>query len=164
MNELARQLEEGDIRDRRDNILLFGAAEGRQGQGREDSEEVALRIVNQVLPTPMQPRDIVGAHRVGRADPNKTRPILVRFAKTSTKIATLQKRKELRERGYGVSQDLTPKQRDQIRQANDQGLFAYFKGGVLHTEVRHTPTDSSRPRRTMTRSYARVVGDSSAPT
>ena len=55
----------------------------------------------------------------------------------------LGKRKELKVKGTRFSVDLTLPQ-SEIRKANADGYFAYYRGGRLHTEERRTPVDSSR--------------------
>jgi len=157
VKELADCLEDREIRDRRDNLLLHGVPEAGTDD-REDCEARFVEIVNDVLPNHLQVSDIVRAHRVGKRAPGKTRPLIARVARSTLKYTILQKRKELRERGIGVSGDLTQKQRQAIQRARSEGLFAYYKAGVLHTEARRPQADvgDGRP---VTRSYARALSE-----
>lgn len=155
VEELDAKIEEQEIRSRRDNILLHGVPEIDSGSGlHEDCETVFVETVNDVLSAPLQIRDLVRAHRLGKRAPGKTRPIIAKMAHSADKFAILQKRKELREKRIGVSTDLTTQQREEISHARESGLFAYYKGNVLHTEVRRAPPVPQRPN---TRSYARVL-------
>ena len=158
LNVMEAKIEDQESRDRRDNVILHGVPE-LEGNGPDDCEERFLTTVNSVLPSPLRPSDIVRAHRLGRRVQGKTRPLIARMIKSSQKTAILQRRKDLRDKGYGVASDLTAKQREQIQQAKSRGLFAYFKGGVLHTEARRQGPTSSRP---VTRSYASALGASSS--
>lgn len=148
IEDIEDAVEKRDIKERRDNVILYGVPESDNSQ--EDSVERFAAVVNEVLPAPLHTSDIVRAYRLGRGTTGRARPLLACLARPNLKIAILQRRKDLRNKGIGVSGDLTPKQRQQIQQARDQGLFAYFRGGVLHTEARH-----SRP---VTRSHSRAAG------
>ena len=152
MQDFEAAMENQNIRERQDNVILYGVPEADN----QDSVEQFMTVVNEVLQTPLQLSDITRAYRLGKSTAGKVRPLLARLARSNFKTAILQNRKGLRDRGFGVSGDLTPRQRQQIQDAREQGLFAYFRGGVLHTEARHSrPTGTSRP---LTRSYARVAG------
>jgi len=107
-----------------------------------------------MLAAPLQQADIVRAHRIGKRAAGKTRPLIACMARSSDKLAILQKRTELKSKNIGVSSDLTTKQREELNQARNEGFFAYFKGGVLHKETRRQPPDTSRP---LTRSFSRAL-------
>ena len=153
IQDLEAAIESQNIRERRDNVILYGVPE--TGTNDEDSVEQFTTVVNEVLQTPLRSSDITRAYRLGRSAAGKVRPLLARLARSSYKSTILQRRNELRDRGIGVSGDLTPRQRQEIQRAREQGLFAYFRGGVLHTEARRSRPASSRP---LTRSYAKAAG------
>ena len=153
MEEIERHVEDQEARSRRDNVLLYGVPEVEH-ETPEQSEDKFLEVVNAVLPKPLQSSDIVRAHRVGRHSDGRHRPLIARLAKSSNKHLILQKRQELRQKNFGVSSDLTVNQRAQIQQAKAEGKHAYFKGGVLYTEDRHSQPDPNRP---LTRSFARAL-------
>ena len=155
VEELERHVEEQETRSRRDNVILYGVPEETH-ETPEKSEEKFIEIVNTVLASPLQKADIVRAHRIGKQQEGRDRPLIARLAKSSHKHAVLQKRQELRQRHVGVSSDLTVQQRKKIQEAREDGKFAYYKGGVLHIEERHSRSDSS-PQRRLTRSRAKVA-------
>ena len=158
---IEKKQEQQEIRDRRDNVLLYGVPE-LGDDTHENCETKFVQIVNEVLPTPMQASDIVRAHRVGKRAAGKTRPLIARMLRSVDKLNILQKRKELREKGIGVSADLTNRQREEIRRAREDGYFAYYRGGILHKEERRTkPAVAERPR---TRSYARAISEARSDT
>ena len=152
LGELNERVEQQEIRDRRDNILLYGVEESEGSESYEQSVQNVLHVINNVLPTPLQANDIVRAHRIGRRAAGKTRPLIARLVRSSDKLAILQKRRELREKNVGVSSDLTTRQREELDQARQEGYFAYYKGGKLHKE-RRQPVEGSRP---FTRSVSRA--------
>jgi len=160
VKELADHLEDREIRDRRDNILLHGVPEA-ENDNLEDCEALFVDTVNAVLPSPLRVDDVVRAHRLGRRAPDKARPLIARVVRSAHKFDILRRRKELRDKGIGVSGDLTQRQRQQLQRARSEGFFAYFKGGVLHTEARH-PLPAGGNDRPMTRSYARTAGEKDA--
>ncbi|RUM93123.1 MAG: hypothetical protein DSZ28_08865 [Thiothrix sp.] len=154
MEELEQHVEEQETRSRRDNVILHGVPEETH-ETPEKSEEKFIETVNAVLAVPLQKADIVRAHRIGKQQEGRDRPLIARLAKSSHKHAVLQKRQELRQKHVGVSGDLTVQQRKKIQEARDDGKFAYYKGGVLHVEERHSRPDSGSQRR-FTRSQAKV--------
>ena len=123
-----------------------------EGGSHENCEEKFAEIMNSVLAPPLQASDIVRAHRVGRRTAGKARPLIARLLRSTDKTRILQSRKELKDKNVGVSSDLTVRQRAELKQARSDGYFAYFRGGVLHTEERRQQP-SDRP---WTRSYSRA--------
>ena len=154
VDELEKALEDQEVRSRRDNVILYGIPESEH-EAAEKSEEKFRETVNSVLDDPLRESDVVRAHRIGKREEGKTRPLIARLAISTLKHSILQKRKELKERRIGVSADLTVNQRKQIQQANQEGKFAFFKGRVLHTEERRFQprSDQTRP---VTRSSAKA--------
>ncbi|RUM94258.1 MAG: hypothetical protein DSZ28_04140 [Thiothrix sp.] len=143
ISEMEKQIEEREIRDRRDNVILHGVPES-ESVDHEDCERTFVESVNCVLHNPIQVEQLVRAHRIGKRSTGKPRPLIARVVRSAVKFSILQRREQLRERGIGVSGDLTPKQRKELQSARAEGLIAYFKGGVLHTETRAPrPNDDS---------------------
>ena len=166
VKELSEKVEEQERRGRRDNVLLFGVPEAEDNTGaRENCEEKFVQVANDVLPEHLHVNDLTRAHRVGKRQPGRTRPLIACLRRTSDKIAILQKRRELKAKGIGVSSDLTVKQREEIRRAQEEGYFAFFRGGVLHREERRerrdAPPDRDRP---LTRSASRAASSSGSAT
>jgi len=154
VNELEKSIEDQEVHSRRDNVILYGIPESDH-ETAENSEKKFTEVVNSVLDDPLRENDVVRAHRIGRREDGKARPLIARLARSTVKHSILQRRKELKERHIGVSVDLTVNQRKQIQQAKQEGKFAYFKGRVLHTEERRLQPhpDQDRP---VTRSYAKA--------
>ena len=159
VKEIDGRQEQQEIRDRRDNVLLYGVPEpvGEDGV-HENCEEKFVQVVNSVLSCPIRVTDVTRAHRVGKRAAGKARPLIARVHRSTDKMNILGRRRELRERNIGVSGDLTVRQREELRQARDDGFFAYYKGGVLHREERRQSPRHDRP---VTRSYARVTSGAS---
>ena len=136
--KIEERAEEKEIQDRRDNVILHGVPERENGE-REDSVNTFVNTVNLALHSPIRATDIAHSYRLGRPGQGKPRPLLARVVRSAVKFAILGCRSELKEKGFGVSGDLTPKQRQELQKARAQGLVAYYKGRVLHTEARAPP-------------------------
>jgi len=107
-------------RSMRDNLLFFGiteqnrppvseASEETPTQPQEDCAELVFDFCKTVLKIddPKNTISIDRAHRIGRFDPSKIRPIVVKFKDTSSKVAvqnTLKAAKLSRETPHNVSE------------------------------------------------------------
>ena len=143
------ELEENDERreqaSRKNNVLLFNVPE-TEPESLEDCERLFLGTVNEVLPSKLKEGDVCQVRRLGRADPDKTRPLIATLNRTADKVAVLQARQKLQERKIGVSGDKTPFQRRRLQEERAAGNYAFFKGGRLHvTPGERVPRDR-RPR------------------
>ena len=149
MLQLEDQQDEHERRDRRDDVLLYDVPE-LANETIYTCERKIKEVVNDVVPDLLSESDIVRAHRVGQKSGNKPRPLIVKLARTTKKMAIQAARADFRVKGIGVSGDLTPKQRDMVRQAYTEEKIGYFKGGKFYTKPRRT--NDSSPNRRVTRS------------
>ena len=143
LDDMEDQLERQEQDRRRDNIILFNIAEDTR---ESNNEEVFLDCVNSVLPTQLTKADVRRTHRIGRQEPDKHRPLLAVLNRTSDKVAILQARDKLRQRGIGVSSDKTPLQRQRLQEAREDGKFAFYKGSKLHVTSRPAQRDRVQTR------------------
>lgn len=74
---------------------------------------------------------ILFAKRVGTKKPGTARMVLVKFKSEDDKFKLFGYRNILRTMKIRISSELTYNQRQQIKDAKDRGLAAYFKGGKL---------------------------------
>ena len=168
MGEMDERIEQQERRSRRDNILLHGVEESGENERHEESVQRVLEVVNQVLEVPLHENDIARAHRIGRRTSGRARPLIACVVRSADKLAILQKRHDLKQMNIGVSSDLTPRQREEINHARQEGYFAFYKGGVLHREVRGQPRQPRPPRhppgssRPLTRSASRAGSGSTS--
>ena len=118
--------------------------------------------------------DFQSAHRLGRTRREKRlrnygqqetpRALIVTFCHVDDKVLILRDRgprKRLRERGIGVSADLTPRQRERLQHFRHQGRVTYYKNGKLHVQNSHAQTheDNSSQRHYDNRSEERGFSD-----
>ena len=162
LNEVEEKVEQQDQRSRRDNVLLYGIPEpDADSHGNpEDCVGTVASTVNKVLENPLQACDIARAHRVGKHREGKTRPVIAQLIHSADKVAILRKRQDLKAKDIGVSSDLTETQRENIRRAREEGYFAYYRGGVLHTEERRAGSVPADRRQTRSATRGRGGGRS----
>ena len=151
LENVENRLEDQERRDRRDNVILYDVPEPSNEESEEGVEKF-LDIVNSVLPDKLSRKDIVRAHRIGRKEDKKTRPLIARLCRSEDKVAILGKRPDFRKEGIGVGNDLTRQQRDMLERARNDGKIGYFRGGRFFTKPRPQPQEPHRPT---TRSKAR---------
>ena len=84
-----------EYQNRRDNLQFLGFAE-QKGEKPGDT----VREVLSKLGVDLDDRQIVRAHRLGRYDPNRTRPIIVRFAHWKDRDLVWQIRHELNQQSH----------------------------------------------------------------
>ena len=85
------------------------------------------------------------AKRIGKPSRSSPRMTLVTFESHDDKLKLFKYRDSLRSSGIRISDDLSPFQRQQIKDANTKGYIAYFKNGILCKRPKRNPT-SDRPR------------------
>nr|KAG5693084.1 hypothetical protein BaRGS_010643 [Batillaria attramentaria] len=128
---------------RRDNLRFFGVPE-TPGETFDSCAEKVVQCLQGTVPSKTwSVDDEVRAHRLGKpkasfaataaSRDSKPRPIIVvKFTRWRDKMAILTKgRPALKQKGIGVSGDLTSRQREKIQQKRDQGFHAYYKGNEL---------------------------------
>ena len=151
LREAEDKVEDLERRSRRDNIILYGVQES-DGETHEDCAKKFVDIANEVLPDRLEVKDIRRAHRLGRPEPEKTRPLIACLQRSADKYAVLGARSQLKAKGIGVSSDRTNKQRRQLQEARAEGFHAYFRGNTLHRSPRQDRD------RIQTRSFSRAQG------
>jgi len=148
VDDVEKRIEEQERHSRRNNVLLHGVAESEGWSAqREECEKKFVEVVNDVVPGLIQERDVVRAHRIGKRTVGKSRPIIACLCRTKDKMEILGAREELKKKGLNATQDLTDRQRQQLRTEREAGNWAYFKGGRLHVE----PQTGSRVLRSHSR-------------
>ena len=80
-------------------------------------------------------------HRLGRPVNNKPRQILVRFLQFEDRLSVLKSRADLKIINLGVSNDLTIRQKQELKKLRDSGTRGYYKNGRLVMEP--VPTEST---------------------
>ena len=128
---LDEKLESQEQYSRRENIILHGIKEGANEDYGDMRKKVVEILNNSVKTKHWEEADILRAHRLGRQNSTGKRPTIVRFVQFMDKLTVLRARQDLRQADVGVSNDHTPRQREQLNRLREKGQRGYFKNGRL---------------------------------
>lgn len=136
---------------RRDNVRLTGIDED------EDEDETILetKVINVAaeIGVELGPRDISIAHRLGKPETGKVRPIIVRLCHRKKKSELMKKKKELKgkPKKIYINEDLTPLRVSMLKMVKDHsdvesattvdGKILAWRNGKDRPIVIHTPDD-----------------------
>lgn len=136
---------------RRDNVRISGIQED------EDEEEVILetKVINVAaeIGVELEPRDISIAHRLGKPENGKNRPVIVRLCHRKKKSEIMRKKKVLKNKPKElfISEDLTPLRVSLLKMVKDHpgvegattvdGKILAWQKGKPRPVVLHTPDD-----------------------
>lgn len=107
---LAEKCDDSENRLRRCNLLFFGIPEG-SNETWADSEARAITFCTEKLEVSITPTDIERAHRLGRFQANKNRPIIVAFSKFKDKARILSACPKLKNSSFSVREDYSARVR-----------------------------------------------------
>ena len=144
---LESAVEKQEQHQKRENVLLHNVAEA-DGETFWTARSKVIDIINKNLPstdTQLTEHDVTRVQRLGKTpNPDKPRPIIVRFANIMDKLKVLKTRQALREQNIGISSDLTKTQRAELEKLKASGKSGYYKNGHLYViPDRPTTGDSS---------------------
>ena len=127
------QIESQERYSRRENIILHGIPQ-ESNETSEKTKEKVIEILNRnVSHKSWTKNDFVRVHRL-KTKSQANQPVIVRLYKPDDKFDILRERKKLKDDGYGVANDLTLKQRQELNQLTLEGKRGYFRNGKLHIE------------------------------
>ena len=143
------EVEQQQITRRQDNIVFFGVPEKEGRESNDDCASTMVTLLNQHDPLRRwKSDDMARVQRLGKKEretdregsgSGRPRPVLVRFVRGSDKrrlISSRTLRKELYKANVTMTDDLTVKQRDTLKQLRDDGWVAYYRGTRLITTRR----------------------------
>lgn len=136
---------------RRDNVRLTGIEED------EDEDETILetKVINVAadIGVELEPRDISIAHRLGKPEGGKARPIIVRLCHRKKKSELMKKKKALKgkPKKIYINEDLTPLRVSLLKMVKDHrdvesattvdGKILAWRTGKDRPVIIHTPDD-----------------------
>ncbi|KAH8030483.1 hypothetical protein HPB51_007368 [Rhipicephalus microplus] len=103
-------MDDSEDRQRRCNLVFYGF-EDASDETWAQSEKRVMDLCLANLEVSVQPRDIERAHRIGRFQPSKNTPIIVRFCHFKGRELVLSNAKKLKDTNYSISEDLSPNTR-----------------------------------------------------
>ena len=147
IERLERKVEDHERYSRRDN-LLFHDIPKEDGETPEQTKAKLLTVLNENVDGKEWSTDnhFVRVHRLKTKSQNP--PIIARFIKSDDKFRVLTAKQQLKDKGVGVSTDLTFNQREELRRCKLEGKDAYFKNGRLIVNPRPSNVADSRSGRT----------------
>ena len=115
-----------------------------------------IDFFNNVLKVEIKPEDIDITHHIGRRDrdvqavsqsaPNRrrSRPIIVKFISQRSKVLVMRNKKDLKDTGYSIAEDLAPQIYKRLKKIKDlatiskcwsvDGKIKYVKNGETGSE------------------------------
>jgi hypothetical protein len=130
-----RRAEELDAYSRRNNLRVYGIKE----ESEKDCEEKVLNIIQDTLKVNVKKEDVEAMHRLGAKKDNNqsSRGIIVRFVNRRNRDSVFYAKKNLRNTGIVIAEDLTKRQysllslvkadTDLCKQAWTKNGFVYMK-------------------------------------
>ena len=100
---------------RKNSIRIFGIA---QNSEQEDCKQIVQEFCKQSLNINFEKNEIVGAHRVGRKQPDRPQGIIVKFVHSETKYNIIKARRKLKGTIYVVNDDLSQKNAQLLNRAH----------------------------------------------
>lgn len=114
IHTLESRCEDAENRMRRSNLVFYGHAD-KQNETWAQSEKLVLDMCSRNLGLSLQSSFVERAHRLGRFNNNKTRPIIVKLSSTKHKDGILSACYKLKNTGFAVSEDFSPAVREARR-------------------------------------------------
>ena len=115
--------EKCEIERRKPNMIVYRAPEieSDEAEDRKAGDMAFFQICKQGLGVTLGNDDIVQMYRLGRREENKVRPLLVKCKDEAIKMKIFSRVKDLkyaeaRFRGISISHDLTPRQRECVKE------------------------------------------------
>ena len=108
---------------RKSSIRIFGVSDKNKNETAEQSIDETMGVLNKIG-AKITKQNIVIAHRVGRFEDKKTRPIIVKFVSNIHKREAIFHRRKLRGTGLGISEDLTAKNMQYLNKLQEHETVA----------------------------------------
>ena len=124
IERMEETMEKQERYSRRDNVIIYGIEE----QDGENATQKVVSVLNENLTgKTWSGADFVRAHRLGGKTGEKQRAIIARLCTSEDKFLITKARSILKEKGVGVSNDLTLNQRNQLQQLKEEGKEVTLK-------------------------------------
>ena len=145
LEKLERQVENHERYSRRDNLIFYDIPDEKE-ETNDVTTEKLIKVLNEHTPgKSWSNSDFIRVHRIKSKRPG-TAPIIARFVRSESKFCALSSRKKLRDSGYGVANDLSQAQRDQLNEVKKEGKRGYWLNGKLHIDRTYRPSSAAAGR------------------
>ena len=144
INKMTIQMDDQEQRSRNDCLLIHGIDE----QVNDNTDNIALQVINQELGIELTVDGIQRSHRVGpkketrntRSSKPNPRPIIVRFANWRKRNEVFRAKKMLKGKRISISENLTKNRYNLLKEAIDK----YGRGNVWTIDGRVTTKINDR--------------------
>ena len=117
---------------------------GSDEKSDEDTDEIALQLINEKIGVELTRQDLDRTHRIGEKKPGrKTRPIIVKLARYNKRKQVFQNRKKMKGTGYSVTESLTALRMRKLNEARSKYDFTNvwsIDGRIYYKEGQNSKT------------------------
>ncbi|XP_077484990.1 uncharacterized protein LOC144095057 [Amblyomma americanum] len=113
---LEARIDDSENRSRRNNLIFYGIPDSNPSETFADSEGEVIRHCAQHLSLTIHPEEVERAHRLGRHEPNRSRPIIVKFISYKTKDTILSNGRKFKGTKFSVGEDFSHRVRSVRKQ------------------------------------------------
>jgi hypothetical protein len=135
LSEISTNCDDLDQYSRNSNLLIHGLPISQTSSETPSIiEGNVLHVLNSNLGLALTPSDVNAVHRLPRQQPQsstshaKPPPIIVQFTSRKVRNAVLQNRRNLKGKGFSITEQLTAKKSALLRQATDYVTSGQIKG------------------------------------
>ena len=133
IEKLERQVENQERYSRRDNLIFYDIP-GEKEESYDVTTGKLIEVLNEHTPDKTWTKnDFIRVHRI-KSKRTGTAPIIARFVRSDSKFCALGSRQRLKGSGYGVANDLSQVQRDELQKVKKEGRRGYWLNGKLHID------------------------------
>ncbi|KAL8609857.1 hypothetical protein ACOMHN_020692 [Nucella lapillus] len=138
---LQRDLNDQEQHSRQWNLRVYGVKEN-QGESAEGCVQKCMEVFSNKVGVTVRTDDIDIAHRAGKPGGSRPRPILARFCSRRLRSQVLADRKQLKQTGVSVGEDLTFANYRLLKRASDHSasLAAWSANGKILTKLKNGAT------------------------
>ncbi len=135
--DMKHKLVDIEDRSRRNNLVLTGISE-RERENWDDTEKKMVTEIGRNLGIDLQDEDIERAHRIGRFERGKSRPVVARFTSYKTKEKVLKAARQKKVEGFYINEDFSEETRQKrkqltklLKEKRSQGMTVFLRYNKL---------------------------------
>ena len=116
---LEKESDDHEQYSRRNCLLVHGIEE----ESNEDTDEVVVNMLKEKLNMEVSKKDLDRSHRIGKSNPRKKRPIIVKFVRYNDRQKAYSNKKRLKNSGISITESLTAFRMEQLKLAREKYDF-----------------------------------------
>ena len=131
---------------RRNNVRISGLTFDNKFETSQETAEGITTIFNDHMGLNLSPYDIDIAHRLGKYEDKKVRPIIVRFVQRQVKATVMRNTRKLKGIALSINEDLTKMNLEIVASIRLKGKDKYIKGwsyeGKIYGKLKSGKTET----------------------